>query len=116
MDKKKWYENTYWYEHPHKGRVEKAFYDVKPEDAFYLWKQYNMRINLKRVNLEFWKMTELKMSPYNYFAFLRAEGYREFVWPHEINSGKGFPEKISDMRRDFEEKDILGRVEFKFNT
>ncbi len=92
MAKKNWYDQKYRINKPDGTTTEKKFYDINPEDAFYVWNDYNMKVNNKRVNYKFWDMCKWEITPENYFKFMRKEGYKIFIYPHKILSGEGYPE------------------------
>ena len=71
----KWFEQKYKVRYPDGTSKEVKFYDVSPEDAFYIWHDYNMRVNLKSVNYKFWDFCRWEIKPEKYFEFLRNLNY-----------------------------------------
>jgi len=105
VSEKKWWERVYTYIKDGE-KVRKEFYDISVKDAFYIWYRYKQKANNKIVSYDFWKLTRWEIRPEDYFKFLREEGYKDFLLPHEILSGEGY----EDGRKEFNiECDLMGR-------
>ena len=110
----KWYEGvTYRYKATDRKSKALKHFDIKIEDAFHIWEMYNSHPRRRDLEWKWWSTVQLKISLAEYFKFLRAEGYDDFIWPVEIQNGVGYN---SDKARHTFVDECLGCTMFEFRN